>query len=274
MSERRSAGLAPLNEQLSEVGGDRIKITVERVELADRSSVIDYLNDRVLNQERAGQYNRMHIAERLTAMGRPAQLSAALVEGDSKKLGVALPIGADGALTKAEATKLVEGCVWRERDVDAGVDVVDVEVIELLALAEQPIDDIVRIRLNGKPVDELSPGQRSSAMLPLIALAETDPLVIDQPEDNLDNAMVGETLTRILADLKEHRQIIVSTHNPNIVVGGDAEQVVVLNAPRARAATITHTGSIDDTNVIDAVLTIMEGGRDAFDARRKRYGIA
>jgi hypothetical protein len=110
-------------------------------------------------------------------------------------------------------------------------------------------------------------------MLPLIALAETDPLIIDQPEDNLDNAMVGETLTRILADLKERRQIIVCTHNPNIVVGGDAEQVVVLDAPAAHAAEVVHTGSIDDTEIIDAVLTVMEGGRDAFIARRKRYRV-
>lgn len=108
-------------------------------------------------------------------------------------------------------------------------------------------------------------------MLPLIALAETDPLVIDQPEDNLDNAMVGDTLTRILADLKERRQIIVSTHNPNIVVGGDAEQVIVLDAPGAHRAEVTHTGSIDDEKIIGAVLTIMEGGREAFIARRKRY---
>jgi len=128
--------------------------------------------------------------------------------------------GSEGALSQTEADKLVEGCAWRKFDEDAGADLVDSSVVGLLQLAEQPIDDLVRIRLNGRAVDELSPGQRSSAMLPLIALAETDPLIIDQPEDNLDNAMVGETLTRILASLKERRQIIVSTHNPNIVVGG------------------------------------------------------
>lgn len=55
----------------------------------------------------------------------------------------------------------------------------------------------------------------------------------EQPEDNLDNRMVGQTLSSILAQLKEQRQIIVTTHNPNIVVGGDAEQVVVLDAPGA-----------------------------------------
>lgn len=271
LSAARQKGLAPLNEQLSEVGGDRLQIAVERDHLADRAAVIEFLNASVLTMERAGQYIRMRIAERLADMARPGELSAALVAGKSKRLGIARAVGSEGALTAAEARKLVEGCVWRKPDEDADVDVVDAAVGALLELAEQPVDDRVRIRLNGKPVDELSPGQRSSAMLPLIALAETDPLVIDQPEDNLDNAMVGDTLTRILADLKERRQIIVSTHNPNIVVGGDAEQVIVLDAPGAHRAEVTRTGSIDDEKIIDAVLTIMEGGREAFIARRKRY---
>lgn len=273
LSAARQAGLAPLNEQLSEVGGNRLRITVERDHLADRAGVINFLNSSVLTMERAGQYLRMQIAERLADMARPGELSAALVAGESTQLGVARAIDSDGALTATEARKLVDGCVWRKADEDADVEVVEATVGALLELAEQPVDDRVRIKLNDKPVDELSPGQRTSAILPLIALAETDPLVIDQPEDNLDNAMVGDTLTRILADLKERRQIVLSTHNPNIVVGGDAEQVIVLDAPGAHRAEVNRTGSIDDTKIIDAVLTIMEGGREAFNARRKRYQV-
>ena len=68
-------------------------------------------------------------------------------------------------------------------------------------------------------------------MLPLIALAEDAPLIIDQPEDNLDNKLVGKMLVDVLASLKEYRQIIVATHNPNIVVSGDAEQVIVRWSP-------------------------------------------
>jgi ABC-type Mn2+/Zn2+ transport system ATPase subunit len=276
ISAIREANLAPLNEQLAEVGGDRLGITVAREHLADRAEVERYLEDGpVLTQERAGRYKHRRIAPRLTVMARPADLSSALVDGDPAKLGAEIAIGTADALANDEATKLIENCVWRKPDEDAEVSVVDADTVgPLLELAERRIDDRVRIMLNGKPVDELSPGQRSSAMLPLIALAETDPLIIDQPEDNLDNAMVGDTLTRILADLKERRQIIVSTHNPNIVVGGDAEQVVVLDAPGVHTAQVEHTGSIDDAGVIDAVLTIMEGGREAFDARRKRYRMA
>lgn len=274
ISKARQEGLAPLNEQLRDVGGEKLKITVDCESLADRSVAIEFLNESILTMDRAGQYLRMQVAEKLMQMSRPAEVSAGLVTGDVALIGSALSPGMPGALSGAEVTKLVEGCSWRRQDEDAEVPVFDDAVGSLLVLAEQPIDDRVRIRLNEKPVDELSPGQRSSAMLPLIALAETDPLVIDQPEDNLDNAMVGETFTRILTDLKERRQIIVSTHNPNIVVGGDAEQVIVLEAAGARRAEVKRTGSIDDGQIIDDVLTIMEGGRQAFIARRKRYRVS
>jgi DNA repair exonuclease SbcCD ATPase subunit len=275
ISALREMKLSPLNEQLREVGGELLRITVEHERLADRDDVERFLEDGpVLTMERAGRYKARRIAPRLTAMGRPADLSAALVEGDSTKLCTERAVGADGALDGLEAAKLIDNCVWRKRDEDADVDLVDAGVVgPLLELAERRIDDRVRIMLNGKPVDELSPGQRSSAMLPLIAHAETDPLIIDQPEDNLDNAMVGSTLTRILADLKERRQIIVCTHNRNIVVGGDAEQVVVLDASAAHTARVEHTGSVDDANILAAVLTIMEGGREAFVARGKRYRV-
>jgi chromosome segregation protein len=85
--------------------------------------------------------------------------------------------------------------------------------------------------------------------------------------------MIGQTLTKILADLKETRQIIVTTHNPNIVVGGDAEQVIVLEASGLHEARVETTGSIDDPVIIENVVAIMEGGREAFRVRNRRYGI-
>ncbi len=108
-------------------------------------------------------------------------------------------------------------------------------------------------------------------MLPLIALSETTPLVIDQPEDNLDNKLIGKVLTNILAELKEQRQIIVCTHNPNIVVSGDAEQVVVLKAISDRRAEVDIHGSIDNEDIVKSVIDIMEGGKEAFLMRKKRY---
>jgi ATPase subunit of ABC transporter with duplicated ATPase domains len=175
------------------------------------------------------------------------------------------------ALAKDEAQKLVDHFASFSVDTAAGVQVVERDrLLEILQLQERLIDDEMRIVLASRPVDELSPGQRSSAMLPLIALSETAPLVIDQPEDNLDQRMVGKTLTKILADLKETRQIVVTTHNANIVVGGDAEQVFVLEPVDAHSSRVEHTGSIDDYEIIDLVVAIIEGagrrsGRDTAD---------
>jgi ABC-type cobalamin/Fe3+-siderophores transport system ATPase subunit len=108
-------------------------------------------------------------------------------------------------------------------------------------------------------------------MLPLIALAETTPLVIDQPEDNLDKRLIGSVLMKVLAELKEKRQIIVCTHDPNILVGGDAEQVVVLEAESDRRGKVAKHGSIDNDDIVETVIDLLEGGADAFAARRMRY---
>ena len=180
-------------------------------------------------------------------------------------------LAGEGQLTTSEAERLVQAFDVFPDDEAAAVTRVDPSLDELLVLQEQRVEDLVRIESDGRSVDRLSPGGRSSAMLPLIALSDHVPLIIDQPEDNLDNRMVGQTLSSILSKLKEHRQIIVTTHNPNIVVGGDAEQVVVLDAPDAESARVESTGSIDDPAIIDAVIKIMEGGREAFEERRRRY---
>jgi ATPase subunit of ABC transporter with duplicated ATPase domains len=161
-----------------------------------------------------------------------------------------------------------------EHDEHADVDVLtkNGECLEtILDLQEVQWDDRETILLNGGPVNEKSPGQRSSAMLPLIALAETTPLVIDQPEDNLDKRLIGSVLMKVLAELKENRQIIVCTHDPNILVGGDAEQVIVLEAESDRRGKVAKHGSIDNDDIIEIVIDLLEGGADAFAARRQRY---
>jgi len=145
------------------------------------------------------------------------------------------------------------------------------KLTELLELQETEWDDEEAILLNGIPVNEKSPGQRSSAMLPLIALAERTPLIIDQPEDNLDKRLIGTVLSRVLAELKEQRQIIVCTHDPNILVGGDAEQIVVLDAESDRKGNVERHGSIDNDDIIQTVVDLLEGGDEAFGRREKRY---
>jgi predicted ATP-dependent endonuclease of OLD family len=82
---------------------------------------------------------------------------------------------------------------------------------------------------------------------------------LNQPEDNLDNKLIGKVLVDILTNLKERRQIIVTTHNPNIVVSGDAEQVIVLDAINDHEGMRIQAASIDKGSIVQSVIDIMEG---------------
>jgi predicted ATPase len=94
--------------------------------------------------------------------------------------------------------------------------------------------------------------------------------VIDQPEDNLDNQLITELLIHTLHDLKERRQVIVITHNPNIVVTGDAEQVVVMEFKDGKCQ-VRRQASIDKPAVMRDVVELMEGGEEALRRRFRRY---
>lgn len=265
ISKARDEVAKDLGSRLAEIehSGPAIAISVRPG--ADRDIYAGYLEREFLDPQRGGHYKAKELPQRLAQIA-PSLLCHAILSGS----GDVLAASGDG-LTRDEADRLVGAFAIFRYDEHGQITRVAPELDELLELQEQPVDDLVRIESDGQPVDRLSPGGRSSAMLPLIALSDNVPLIIDQPEDNLDNRMVGQTLSSILSRLKERRQIIVTTHNPNIVVGGDAEQVVVLDAPAARSAMVERTGNIDDPEIIDAVIKIMEGGRAAFEERSRRY---
>ena len=99
----------------------------------------------------------------------------------------------------------------------------------------------------------------------------TAPLVIDQPEDNLDNRLIRQVIVNVLASIKLRRQVIVATHNPNLPVLGDAEQVIVLRAVEDEQCAMEATGALDDQAVVHCITEIMEGGREAFQYRQSIY---
>jgi len=120
----------------------------------------------------------------------------------------------------------------------------------------------------------LSLGQQQSVLLALMLTSESRaPLIIDQPEDNLDSEFIYKTLVPVIRAAKERRQVIVVTHNANIAVLGDAELIVALNAPHDRATIVTR-GSIDHVATCEMACAILEGSREAFDRRATVYGIA
>jgi hypothetical protein len=128
-------------------------------------------------------------------------------------------------------------------------------------------------RRNYRRLDELSKGQRATALLLLLLGASESPLVIDQPEDDLDNRFIYDQVVDKLRDLKGARQIIVSTHNANVPVLGDAELIMTLEGDGSNGWCMDGcTGSLDNERVRQIAEHILEGGRAAFDERKHLYG--
>jgi hypothetical protein len=123
------------------------------------------------------------------------------------------------------------------------------------------------------PFSHLSDGQKHTVMLTIALLAGSRyPLIIDQPEDDLDNLFIAERLVRTLRDVKEGRQVILVTHNANIAVLGDSEQLLAM-AHENGSGKISSRGSIDDPTSQLAVQNCLEGGVDALRRRVDIYGI-
>lgn len=118
---------------------------------------------------------------------------------------------------------------------------------------------------------KLSDGQRNTVVLALLLVKNDGPILIDQPEDDIDSDFIFRYLVPVLRDRKNRRQIILVSHNSNIVVNGDADLVYALEF-RAGKGRIRAQGGLDIQPVHDAVLDIMEGSEDAFRRRREKYG--
>jgi hypothetical protein len=126
-----------------------------------------------------------------------------------------------------------------------------------------------------RPIERLSVGQRSTAILLLILLESKAPLIIDQPEDDLDNQFIYEDIVAKLRQEKERRQFLVATHNANIPVLGDAELILVMKAETQNGGlrgNVERSGSIDDPDLREAVELVLEGGKQAFELRKLKYG--
>ncbi len=124
------------------------------------------------------------------------------------------------------------------------------------------------------PFEDASAGQQATALLKVLLQEEEGQLIIDQPEDDLDKKVIEEIIQSIW-EAKQRRQIIFASHDANLVVNGDAELVIHCDyesETNRNKGKIENTGSIDVKEIREAITTIMEGGRKAFDLRKKKYG--
>ncbi len=196
------------------------------------------------------KYTQMveHAVERIP----PHELAATIQRGDAQALADHLEVDVDRA----------NRFLLQLKDRPA---VFDVEVVDLHDRPTIKLQDGV----DYKDATVLSTGQKCTTILPILLLESASPLLIDQPEDNLDNAFIYETVVKSVRGVRGKRQLIFVTHNPNIPVLGDAQQVIVLQS-NGRTASVKAIGTVDE--VKDEIETVLEGGREAFRRRKERYG--
>lgn len=134
-----------------------------------------------------------------------------------------------------------------------------------------------RIQYDGVDVDYLSPGQRGELLLILFLLLDksNNPLLIDQPEENLDNQTIYDILVPIIKEAKKKRQVIMVTHNPNLAVVCDAEQIIYAEFERDTGKKISYiSGSIENPTIKQHIINVLEGTVPAFINRQRKYGLA
>lgn len=222
-----------------------------RVTVAQAADVQEY-QERVTDALKGSGLKQGLAAERLSQVFLPAELAEVTAKNDIATL--MLRAGFDEDRSKKILTALRAGGTYY--------------TIETAALHDRPCIEL----LDGDTFKEstrLSTGQRCTTILPILLTQNERPLLIDQPEDNLDNAFVYETIVRALQTIKGMRQVIFVTHNPNIPVLGDAERVFVF-ASDGQHSTLKQVGTVDECR--DQIERILEGGREAFLKRKTRYG--
>ncbi|MGZ3851056.1 MAG: AAA family ATPase, partial [Flavisolibacter sp.] len=133
-----------------------------------------------------------------------------------------------------------------------------------------------QLKLGDKTLSELSPGERGALLLIFYLFLDKDdiPIIIDQPEENLDNQSVYKILVHFIKMAKARRQIIIITHNPNLAVVCDAEQVIRTNIDKPNNNKFTcRSGSIENPGINAEIIDVLEGTRPALENRTSKYEI-
>ena len=130
------------------------------------------------------------------------------------------------------------------------------------------------LRLGGKDISQLSPGEKGALLLVFYLLLDTEeiPIIIDQPEHNLDNESVVRLLVDCIRKARSRRQVMIVTHNPNLAVYCDADQVICCRIDKSDGNKIDYsTGAIEDYDINSFAVNVLEGTYPAFDNRRKKW---
>jgi energy-coupling factor transporter ATP-binding protein EcfA2 len=252
MRDQISAMREEVASELQREAGDRVRIRIMRN--ADHLAYQQMLVDGVRG---ARVRNHDEIVTKLMQL-RPEQLAQLIQTNDIDSFEELTAFGTE-----------------RSRKIlDAFRDSIDPLTLEVIA-----IEDRIGIELNVstagkanfKDASDLSRGQKCTALLPILLARRDSPLIIDQPEDNLDNHFIFETVVNAVQRLKRRRQMIFITHNANIPVLAEADLVLVMNSD-GRIGAVERSGTVDECR--EQIIDLLEGGREAFELRSKRYANA
>ena len=239
--------------QLRQAVADRITDGVSspvRVRIAQDESREPYVNLLSDALKRAGLHHKT-VATRIAKVVAPSELVTLVRNHDTEALLK------QTALNNNQVEKVI-------------IALSDMET--LLRIETVNLTDLPRIELHDgddwKDSLSLSTGQKCTTILPILLLESENPLLVDQPEDNLDNRFIYDTVVESLRKVKTSRQLILITHNPNIPVLGDAAGVFVLTSDGAKSW-LLNKGNVDTCK--SEIINLLEGGVEAFAQRRERY---
>ena len=236
----------------------RVRVQVEFA--GNRGALFQLLRDRVGGR----------LSEAIDMLKQRDSLSLfALAEACRKSVG---DVAEDFGIVHAQAERLVQTTLT-DRALSMQIEELDLPSTTRIELNTAPLGTPA----SWQALDQLSTGQKATAILLLLLLDSTAPLVVDQPEDDLDNRFITEGVVPRIREEKRRRQFLFATHNANIPVLGDAELILGLSAAGegesgSGRADPEQMGSIDDRSVRELIQEMLEGGEDAFERRRRKYG--
>lgn len=236
-----------------------VRISVRQ--MVDRTD----FSEAVTSLARGSSLRRPELQEIVAAM-TPLELTKYIVAKNAKGLAQYAEIKEDKALTLIEH-------VWAKTTDDEG----NQRLSSLYSIIFTDLKDQVIVELKVqdemyKPMEELSVGSKCTAILSIALVEGRCPLIVDQPEDALDNPFVFEQIVKTVRQSKEGRQYIFATHNSNVAVASDADLIYCLKATASHGG-IDKRGSIDQISTRDRVVANLEGGRNAFALRSQKYDI-
>lgn len=265
--EKYKALQTKLEQTIGNVGKTKIKLiasfNIEENEIL--TNLLEIINLKGLNEDEIRSNIRKHLVKHLTKMMNTD--NAELKEEDVQELiNILVNDKNQSLIIKKDLSKKTSFKGMHDK----------YHLIKL-ALTDGFITINYTIQFNGMEISQLSTGQKGIVLLKLLLRLSnrTCPLLIDQPEDNLDNKSIFDELVQEFKIIKEKRQLIIATHNPNLVVNTDSEEVIIASYSNKRTdGYISYeSGSLENPDIKDKVCNILEGGIEAFNKRQQKYNI-